>query len=85
MLANSQRPGYRTLQIALLDKLPNAAGAGLAQLGATLGEVIDTIYGKLIQSSGGVAGCPKFNYTELHNYTQYCGIRQQLGGILGNW
>jgi hypothetical protein len=82
VLANSQGTDYRTLQIALLEELPSAAGAGLIQLGATLGEVIDTIYGKLVQGPGGVAGCPEFNYTDLHNYTQYCGVRRQPGGIL---
>jgi hypothetical protein len=80
--ANCQRADYRTLQIALLEKLPNVVGAGLIQLGTTVAQVIDVIYGKLVKGPGGVSGCPKFNYTDLHSYTQYCGVRQQPGGIL---
>lgn len=78
---NCQRLDYRTLQVALTEKLPNVAGAGLIELGATVAQVIDAIFGKLVQGSAGVSGCPKSSYTDLHTQTQFFGVRQQPGAI----
>ena len=65
------------LQIDLRKKLPSVAGVGLTQLGAILGQVIDTIYGKLVKGHGGLAGYPQFNYTDIHTFTQYCLLRNK--------
>jgi hypothetical protein len=62
--------GYCTLQIDLLNKPPSVTGIGLTQLGATLGQVIDTIYSKLVKGRSGLAGYPQFNYTDIHTFTQ---------------
>jgi hypothetical protein len=53
--ARTASTAYRMVQIDLLNKLPSVAGAGLIRLGATLGQVIDMIYGK---SPSGLAGYP---------------------------
>jgi hypothetical protein len=79
LIANA--PGYRTLQIALTEELPNATGAGLIQLGGTVRQVINAIFDKLIKGSADVSDCPKFSYTDLHTQTHFCGVRQQPGAI----
>ena len=74
--------GYDSMvQIDLLNKLLSVAGAGLIQLGATLRQAIDTISDKLFKSPSGLAYYPQFNYMDIKTYTQYCGARQQPGGI----
>jgi hypothetical protein len=72
---------YRMVQIGLFNKLPSVAGAGLIQLGCTLRQVIDTIYGKPFKSPSGLAGHLQFNYTDINTFPQYFGARQQPGGI----
>jgi len=65
------------LQIDLLNNLPSVAGVGLIQLGTTVGQVINTIYDKPVNSRGGLAGYPQFNYTDIHTFTQYCVLRNK--------
>lgn len=72
----------RLMQVDLENKLPSPVGAGLLSLGNTLGDVINTVFSKMIQNPNGVAACPQFSYSNMSSYRQYCGVRQQPGGIL---
>jgi len=67
------------LQIQLENKLPSAVGGSLLQLGSTLGSVIDAVFNKMTQK--GVASCPTFTYNDINHQTQWCGVRQQPGGV----
>ena len=68
--------------INLENKLPSAVGASLISLGGTLGEVLNTVFGKIVKGPGGVASCPTFTGQNIHGFTQYCSVRSQPGGIL---
>jgi hypothetical protein len=72
---------YRLLQNFVLQKLNDPVAGTLLQLGSHLGQVLDTVFGGLMQNGQSVSGCPGFPAKDIHSYSQWCGVSRQPGGI----